>query len=280
MKTRDSMKTIVIAEIGENHYGRWDVCLGMVEEAAAHGATIAKFQTYTADQFGKDHQWHEWFQGVEMPPEVHFEMQALCHEKGIEFLSSTFTVRSTMFLVDKMGLDALKLASSRIVHLDLLDYVNSRADQVNTVYLSTGGSTLGEIREAVKHLQRIENLYLLHCVSQYPTDDANVNLRAMRTIKDEFPEYCIGYSDHSRGIEACLAAVALGAEVVEKHFTYHTRMPRDDHAGAMTPEMLGQLVRQITRLEVMLGSSEKCPVPDEQKALSALRVKLHEVDFE
>ena len=274
------MKTIVIAEIGENHYGRWDVCRGMVEEAAAHGATIAKFQTYTADQFGKDHQWHEWFQGVEMPPEVHFEMQALCHEKGIEFLSSTFTVRSTIFLVDKLGLDALKLASSRIVHLDLLDYVNSRADQVKTVYLSTGGSKLGEIREAVKHLQRIENLYLLHCVSQYPTDDANVNLRAMRTIKDEFPEYGIGYSDHSRGIEACMAAVALGAEVLEKHFTYHTRMPGDDHAGAMTPEMLGQLVRQITRLEVMLGSSEKCPVPDEQKALSALRVKLHEVDFE
>jgi sialic acid synthase SpsE len=274
------MKTIVIAEIGENHYGRWDVCRGMVEEAAAQGATIAKFQTYTADQFGKDHQWHEWFQGVEMPPEVHCEMQSLCYEKGLEFLSSTFTVRSTVFLVDKMGLDALKLASSRIVHLDLLDCVNSRADQVKTVYLSTGGSTLGEIREAVKHLQRIENLYLLHCVSQYPTDDANVNLRAMRTIKDEFPEYGIGYSDHSRGIEACLAAVALGAEVLEKHFTYHTRMPGDDHAGAMTPELLGQLLRQITRLEVMLGSSEKCPVPDEQKALSALRVKLHEVDFE
>lgn len=274
------MKTIVIAEIGENHYGRWDVCRAMVEEAAAQGATIAKFQTYTADQFGKNHQWYEWFKGVEMPPQIHFEMQALCKEKRIEFLSSTFTVRSTVFLVDKMGLEALKLASSRMVHLDLLDYVNSRADQVKTVYLSTGGSTLTEIREAVKHLQRIENLYLLHCVSQYPTEDRNVNLRSLQTMKDEFPDYGIGYSDHSMGIEACVAAVALGAEVLEKHFTFHTRMPGDDHAGAMTPEMLNELVRRIGRIEVMLGSSEKAPVPDEQKALSALRVKLHEVDFD
>jgi len=274
------MKTIVMAEIGENHYGRWDICRAMVEEAAAQGATIAKFQTYTADQFGTDHPWYEWFKGVEMPEEVHFEMQSVCQERGIEFLSSTFTLRSTVFLVDKMGLNSLKLASSRIVHPDLLEYVNSRADQVKTVYLSTGGSTLAEIREAVKRLQQIENLYLLHCVSQYPTEDSNVNLLALRTMKDEFPEYKIGYSDHSRGIEACLAAVALGAEVIEKHFTFHTRLPGDDHAGAMTPETLHQLVEGIQRLEVMLGSSAKAPMPGEQGALSALRVKLHEVDFE
>ena len=274
------MKTIVIAEIGENHYGRWDICRAMVEEAAANGATIVKFQTYTADQFGKDHQWYEWFKGVEMPPEVHFEMQALCGEKSIEFLSSTFTVRSTVFLVDKMGLETLKLASSRIVDVDLLDYVNSRADQVKTVFLSTGGSTLAEIRQAVKHLDRIKNLCLLHCVSQYPTDDSNVNLRALQTIKNEFSEHRIGYSDHSRGIEACVAAIVLGAEVLEKHFTFNTRLPGDDHAGAMTPEMLSDLVRRIDRLEVMLGSSKKAPAEDEQKALSALRGKLHEVGFD
>ncbi len=131
------MKTIVMAEIGENHYGRWDICRAMVEEAAVQGATIAKFQTYTADQFGTDHPWYEWFKGV--------EMQSVCQERGIEFLSSTFTRRSTVFLVDKMGLSSLKLASSRIVHPDLLEHVNSRADQVKTVYLSTGGSTLAEI---------------------------------------------------------------------------------------------------------------------------------------
>ena len=184
------------------------------------------------------------------------------------------------FLVDKMGQTSLKLASSRIVDHELLDYVNSRADQVKTVYLSTGGATLPEIHDAVDRLAHIDSLSLLHCVSQYPTDDHNVNLRAIPTIKAEFPHLRVGYSDHSRGIEACLAAVALGAELLEKHFTYHTRMPGDDHEGALTPETLRQLVTQVSRLEVMLGSDEKGPVPDETKALSQLRGKLLEVDFD
>ena len=274
------MKTVLIAELGENHYGRWDVCRGMVEEVAAGGATVAKFQTYTANQFGSDHEWFDWFQGVEMPEEVHFEMQQLCGELGITFLSSTFTLRSTDFLVDRMGLKALKLASSRIVDIELLEHVNDRSEQVDTVYLSTGGSTLEEIGRAVQCLGSIKNLSLLHCVSQYPTEDPNVNLLAIRAMQAEFPGIPIGYSDHSRGIEACLAAVALGATVLEKHFTYHTRMPGDDHQGALTPESLAELVGQITRLETMLGREEKIPMPDEQKALSQLRGKMLEVDFE
>jgi sialic acid synthase SpsE len=274
------MNTNVIAEIGENHYGRWDVAKGMVREAAASGATYAKFQTYTAEQFGRDHRWYKDFKGVEVPEKVHFELQDECRKAGIEFLSSTFTVRSTQFLVEKMGLTALKVASGRIPHLDLMDDINDRADQVKTVFLSTGGSTMDEIRTAVEHLNRIEKLYVLHCVSQYPTDDENVNLRMMLDIKREFPQHGIGYSDHSRGIEACLAAVALGAEVLEKHFTYHVNMPGDDHEGGMTPEMLAEMVGQIGRLELMLGSDKKAPVSAEEFALSALRVTLGEVDFE
>ena len=274
------MKTIVIAEIGENHYGRWDVCRGMVEEAAANGATYAKFQTYTAEQFGEDHIWYEEFKKVEMPEEVHFEMQTLCQEREVGFLCSTFTRRSTAFLVDRMGCGELKLASSRVTDLALLDYVNSRADQVRRVYLSTGMSTLGEVQEAVERLGRIEELYLLHCTSQYPTEDENVNLRAMLTLKQAFPEYPVGYSDHSRGLEACLAAVAMGAEVLEKHFTYHVRMPGDDHEGALTPETLRKLVRGVERIEVMLGVQEKGPVAAEKKAIEALRVEMREVGFD
>lgn len=274
------MKTVLIAELGENHYGRWDVCRGMVEEVAAGGATVAKFQTYTANQFGSDHKWFDWFRGVEMPEEVHFEMQQLCGELGLTFLSSTFTRRSTDFLVDRMGLRALKLASSRIVDIELLEHVNARAEQVDTVYLSTGGSTIEEIGRAVQCLGSIEHLSLLHCVSQYPTEDHNVNLLAIRAMQAAFPGIPIGYSDHSRGIEACLAAVALGATVLEKHFTYHTRMPGDDHQGALTPETLAELVGQVTRLETMLGREEKTPMPDEQMALSQLRGKMLEVDFE
>ena len=274
------MKTLVIAEIGENHYGRWDLCRGMVEEAAANGASYAKFQTYTAAQFGADHVWYEEFKKVEMPEAVHFEMQTLCQQRNIGFLCSTFTRRSTAFLVDRMGCDELKLASSRVTDSELLDYVNSRSDQVRRVYLSTGMSTLGEVREAVKRLERIEELYLLHCTSQYPTADENVNLRAMLTLKEAFPAFPVGFSDHSRGIEACLAAVAMGATVLEKHFTYHLRMPGDDHAGALTPEMLGKLVRSLERLELMLGTRQKGPVAAEEKALDALRVEMREVGFD
>jgi len=274
------MNTIVIAEIGENHYGQWDLARAMVREAAANGASYAKLQTYTAEQFGNDHRWYQDFKRVEVPEQIHIQLQAECQQAKIRFLSSTFTMRSTAFLVDKMGLDTLKLASSRIVCHDLLDDVNARADQVKTIFLSTGGSSMDEIREAVKRLDRIEKLYLLHCISQYPTDDENVNLRMMLDIKREFPQHGIGYSDHSRGIEACVAAVAMGAEVLEKHFTFHVRMPGDDHAGAMTPEMLAELVHRIERVEKMLGSEHKAKVPAEDAALPALRAKLAEVGFD
>jgi len=274
------MKTILIAEIGENHFGNWDICRGMVRETAFNGASIVKFQTYTADQFGRDHPWYEEFKKVEMPPEVHLEMQDLCRELRVGFLCSTFTLRSTAFLVDRMGCEALKLASSRVTHLELLDDINRRAGRVKTVYLSTGMSTLDEVRTAVDHLDKIEHLYLLHCTSQYPTEDGNVNLRAMLTLKEAFPEYTIGFSDHSRGLDACVAAVALGAEVLEKHVTYHIRMPGDDHEGAMTPEMLAELVCRIERIETMMGSADKISLAAEEKARAALRVKLHEVDFE
>ena len=274
------MKTTVIAEIGENHYGNWAICRGMVEQAAANGATYAKFQTYTADQFGRDHPWYDEFKMVEMPSEVHFEMKTLCEQLGVGFLCSTFTLRSTDFLVDAMGCDTLKLASSRIGHTALIDYINSRADQVKTVYLSTGMATLAEVREAVGHLDRIEGLYLLHCTSQYPTDDANVNLRAMTTLQEAFPDHPVGLSDHSRGLDACLAAVAMGARVVEKHFTYNTRMPGDDHEGGMSPDMLAELVHRVERLETMLGSAEKRPVAAEKRAIDALRIDMREVDFD
>jgi len=274
------MKTKIIAEIGENHYGRWDVAKAMVREAGRNGATHAKFQTYTAEQFGKDHRWYQDFKGVEVPEDVHFELQEACRQAGIEFLSSTFTIRSTRFLVEKMGLNALKVASGRVPHLDLLADINNRAGQVKTVFLSTGGSTMDEIHNAVEQLDKIETLCLLHCISQYPTDDENVNLRMMLDIRREFPQHGIGYSDHSRGIEACVAAVAMGADVLEKHFTFHVNMPGDDHAGGITPESLAELVCRVKRVEAMLGADKKAPVAAEKFALSALRVKLGEVDFE
>lgn len=274
------MKTILIGEIGENHFGNWDLCGGMVKELARGGATFAKFQTYTAEQFGRDHMWYEDFKRTEMPPEVHVRMQALCRELGIGFLCSTFTVRSTKFLVDKLGCDSLKLASSRVTDLKLLDDVNSRSDRVKTVYLSTGMSTMEEVKGAVGRLGDIETVYLLHCTSQYPAEDQNVNLLSIPALEEAFPGHPVGYSDHSRGLEACVAAVVLGAVVLEKHFTYSTSMPGDDHEGALTPETLPDLVRRVERVETMMGSKEKKPLPAETKAHEGLRVEMREVGFE
>jgi sialic acid synthase SpsE len=274
------MNTIVIAEIGENHYGRWDICRGLVKEAAANGATFAKFQAYTADQFGPNHPLYEWFKSVEMPQHLYAEMQSLCRELGIGFLCSTFTIRSTKFLVDQLGVDAVKIASSRLANHDLLNFINSRSDQIKTVYMSTGMCELNEVRSAVARLNKIEHLYLLHCTSQYPTEDENVNLRAMSTLMREFSRLPVGFSDHSCGIEACLAAVALGAVVLEKHITYSTSMPGDDHACAMTPQMLREMTQRIERIEVMLGNPAKALLTAERNAVTTLRVPLAEVGFE
>ena len=273
-------RTKLIVEIGENHLGNWNLAKGLVREAARAGGTYAKFQTYTAEQFGRDHRWYEDFKVVELPESMHFELQETCRESGIEFLSSSFTKRSNAFLVDRMGLTELKIASSRVPRLELLEDVNRRADQVKTVYLSTGGCTMDEIRAAVRALDRIEHLHLLHCISQYPTEDTNVNLRMMLDLPREFPELPFGYSDHSRGIEAVCAAVAMGATVIEKHFTYHVDIPGDDHEGAWTPQTLAETVRRLRRIEEMLGSDRKAPIDGEASALPALRADLGEVGFD
>ena len=274
------MKTKLIVEIGENHLGNWQLAKGLVREAAKAGGTHVKLQTYTADQFGKDHRWYDDFEKFQVSEEMHFELQEESKQAGIKFLSSSFTQRSTAFLVDKMGLTELKIASGRIPHLDLLKDVNNRADQVKTIYLSTGGSTMDEIRRAVGCLDKIETLYLLHCISQYPTEDENVNLRMMLDIHRAFPDHPFGYSDHSRGIEAVCAAVAMAATVIEKHFTYHVDIPGDDHEGAWTPATLAETVRRLERIETMLGSDKKTPIAGEQTALTALRIDLAEVGFE
>lgn len=270
------MKTIVIAEIGENHYGQWDICRGLTQEAAACGATIAKYQTYKWEQFAADNPELDWFKRVTMPERVHFEMQELCRKLGIRFMSSPFSVSSARFLVEDMHCVEIKLASRCLVQFPLLDYVNDQNDAVKTVYLSTGMGTLDEIREALRHLDKIQKVYILHCVTQYPTEDEDANLNCVMTLQREFPGYSIGYSDHTRGIDACLAAVALGAQVLEKHITYNTKMPGTDHAGAMMPDDLAEMVRKIVRIEKMLGSGEKAPTQQEREIVKAARSPLAE----
>ena len=144
------MKTKLLVEIGENHLGNWQLAKGLVREAAKAGGTHAKFQTYTAEQFGKDHRWYEDFKKVEISEEMHFELQEECKHAGIEFLSSSFTQQSTGFLVDKMGLTELKIASGRIPHLELLK------DMADSIPKCNAGQSIEDLQRCavVKALTR------------------------------------------------------------------------------------------------------------------------------
>ncbi len=264
-------KTTIIAEIGENHMGNMDIAKAMITTAADFGADIVKFQSYRGKDTKPDDPERDFFQQVELSDEMHFELKALAQEKGVRFMSSPFNVERAQFLVEKLGLDEIKVASGKMHNKKLLDYLNSQHEKVKTVYISTGLSTINMIRESLEHLKNIERVVIFHCVATYPLKDEDANLRAITTLMKEFPNYEIGYSDHTCGIEACVAAVALGATVLEKHYTFNTLMPGTDHLGAMTPQDLGQLVQWIERIEPMLGTGKKEPTEQEKQIAHLMR---------
>jgi len=260
--------TTIIAEIGENHLGDWNRARDMIAAAAQAGADIVKFQSYRGCDVADDDPEKEWFGRVEVPDAMHEELMALAQQHGVQFLSTPFTVERARFLCEHLGLRAIKIASSEMINAPLLDYVNGRAD---TVYLSTGLSTLDEVRQAVRHLGRVRELVIMHCVTQYPAQDEDANLRALEALHRAFPEHAIGYSDHTLGITACLAAVALGATVIEKHFTMDKSLPGTDHVLSATPDELRDMVAQIQRVEHLLGQAHKQPVPAELAIRDAVR---------
>ncbi len=264
-------KTTIIAEIGENHLGNMDLARAMVTTAADFGADIVKFQSYRGEDALPGDPERDFFKKVELPDEMHFELKALAESKGIRFMSSPFTVERAKFLVEKVGLSEIKVPSGKMHNTKLLDYLNSKSNQVKTVYLSTGMANLDLIKKSLKYLKDIQRVIILHCVSVYPLKDKEANLRAITTLQKEFSKYEIGYSDHTCGIEACVAAVALGATVLEKHYTFNTLMPGTDHLGAMTPQDLGRLVKWIERIERMLGTGVKEPSEEEKKIMNILR---------
>lgn len=263
-----SVRTMVIAEIGENHIGDWDLARRMVRAAAEAGADIVKFQSYRGSDVADTDPEKEWFSRVQLPDARHEELMQLAAQCGVEFLSTPFTVERARFLCERLGLRAVKIASSELLNERLLDYVNGRAE---TVYLSTGMATLSEVREAAARLARVRRLVILHCVTQYPLRDEDANLRAINTLRREFPEHQIGYSDHTVGLTAPLVAVALGAVVIEKHFTMDKSLPGTDHVLSVTPEELAALIRAIRQVEQLLGQAEKRPVPAEMAIRAAVR---------
>jgi N,N'-diacetyllegionaminate synthase len=276
----------VIAEAGVNHNGDLELARKLIDVAVEAGADAVKFQTFHADHLvtpqapkaayqlqttGETESQLEMLRRLELSPSAHRELQSYCNERKIIFLSTPFDEQAVDFL-DELGVPAFKISSGDLTNSPLLEHI---AGKGKPVILSTGMAELGEVIEAVSVLSAAgcENPILLHCVSNYPADAAEVNLRAMQTIRAAF-NVPVGFSDHTEGIDVALAAVALGACVIEKHFTLDRALPGPDHRASLEPAGLRQLVQSIRRVETALGDGRKKPSASELETARVARRSL------
>jgi len=268
-------QVFIIAEAGVNHNGSLDLALRLADAAKASGADAVKFQTFRADLIATRsahkapyqerttahaESQFEMLQRLELDAAAHRRLIDHCRQIGIQFLSSPFDAQSADLLAT-MDVPLYKVPSGEITNLPFLQHL---ARKGRPLILSTGMSTLGEVEEAVNVLQAAgaSKLTLLHCVTEYPAPYAEVNLRAMHTLRSAFG-LPVGYSDHAPGIDIAIAAVALGAEVIEKHLTLDRSLPGPDHAASLEPSELQQMVVAIRHVEAALGTGIKAPAPCE-----------------
>lgn len=253
--------TFIIAEIGINHGGDEDVCASMIEAAAGAGADAAKLQTVVAEEsYRPDTDSYREFSGTALTREALARLMGLAAQRGIILFSSPGDFPSLDLMTD-IGMKAVKISSGLMTNLPL---VRRAAATGLPLIVSTGMAGLDEVIEAVTAAREAgcADLAVLHCTSLYPAPAESLNLRAIRTLA-EATEAPAGYSDHHEGSAACLAAVAAGASLIEKHFTLDRSAPGADHALSMEPDDLAALVRDIRAVEAMLGNSEKAPVAEE-----------------
>ena len=265
----------IIAEVGVNHNGNVDTALAMIDAIAETDADCVKFQTFSAEEFiNNPDETYEYisqgevvresqmamFKRLELERSEFSRLFARAREKGLIPLS-TPTDRPAVDLLDDLGAGAFKVGSDDLVYTPFLEYVASKG---KPVIISTGMADTDDIERAIEAIRNAGNdrICVLHCVSLYPTPDAKVNLRKITTLLERFP-VPIGFSDHSDGIVAGLGAVALGACVVEKHFTLDRNMPGPDHRFSMDPEELAALVSGIRRMEANMGDGAIVPAPGE-----------------
>jgi len=261
-------KTYIIAEAGVNHNGNIFLAKKLIDIAKNAGADAVKFQTFitkellTKDakkalyQKTKESTQFEMIKKLELSFEDFIELKKYCDNKGIEFLSTPFDLQSARFL-NELGMKIFKIPSGEITNYLLLREI---AKFKKPIILSTGMSNIDEIKEALNVLIRFgakkEQITILHCNSEYPTPFNDVNLKAMLTIKEKFGTN-IGYSDHTLGIEVSIAAVAMGASVIEKHFTISNELTGPDHKASLTPFELKKMVKAIRNIEISLGDGIK-----------------------
>ena len=278
-------RVLIIAEAGVNHNGSIQLAKKLIDKAVFSGADAVKFQTFKAKNVVSknapkaDYQKQttnlresqfDMIKRLELDERAHKELIAYCKEANIMFLSTPFDLDS-VDLLNELGLQIFKIPSGEITNLPYLRHIGSLNKKV---ILSTGMSDLKEIGDAIKILTNAgtlkENITVLHANTMYPTPMEDVNLRAMQTIQNKF-DVAVGYSDHTLGIEVDIAAVAMGATVIEKHFTLDTTMDGPDHKSSISPEELKAMVSSSRNIEKALGSSIKKPSKSEKPNISMAR---------
>lgn len=280
-------QVLIIAEAGVNHNGSIENAFRLLDAAVEAGVDYVKFQTFKSGKLvsksAKKAEYQventgnaaesqlEMLKKLELSHEQHEQLITYCYEKGIQFFSTAFDLESLQYLKD-IGLDLVKIPSGEITNLP---YLRKAAQLFSEVILSTGMATMDEIRAALQVFLDAgitkEKITILHCNTEYPTPFHDVNLKAMRHIGDEFGT-AIGYSDHTLGIEVPIAAVALGAKVIEKHFTLDKTMEGPDHAASLEPHELKAMVAAIRNVEqAVAGSGQKEPSTSEKKNIAIAR---------
>ncbi len=273
------MNCLIIAEAGVNHNGDLELAKQLVDAAAEAGADLVKFQTFSAERLvtrsapkaeyqtrttEKDESQFAMLRQLELSDEMHEALMAHCRERGIGFFSTGFDIPSLDYLAS-LGAERFKVPSGEITNLPYLRHIGSFG---KPVILSTGMATLGEIEDALAVLEAAgtprERITVLHCNTEYPTPMQDVNLLAMTRIRDAFG-VAVGYSDHTAGTEVPIAAVALGATVIEKHLTLDRNLPGPDHKASLEPDEFAAMARSIRNIEQAMGDGIKRPSPSEAK---------------
>jgi N,N'-diacetyllegionaminate synthase len=278
-------RALIIAEAGVNHNGDMALAHQLVDIAADAGADLVKFQTFRADRLataaaakadyqkatsGAAESQHEMLKRLELSDEAHRELLAHCQARGIGFFSTGFDIECVDMLVG-LGQRLFKVPSGELTNLPYLRHIGGLGGEV---ILSTGMATLSDIEAALLALEHSgtprERVTVLHCTTEYPTAPQDVNLRAMQSIRDAFGVR-VGYSDHTQGIEISIAAVALGATIIEKHFTADRQLPGPDHLASLEPVELAAMVRGIRHVEAALGDGVKRPTAGEYRNRAVAR---------
>lgn len=279
------MKTFIIAEAGVNHNGDVTVAKKLVDAAVEAGADAVKFQTFKAENVvsrfaakaeyqkkttNADETQFDMIKKLELDEDAHKELIGYCRDKGIIFLSTPFDFES-IDMLETLGFEIFKIPSGEITNLPYLRKIGGLKKKI---ILSTGMADLEEIGNAINVLTeygtRKDDITVLHCNTEYPTPFEDVNLLAMLTIRDAF-KVEVGYSDHSLGIEVPIAAVALGAAVIEKHFTIDKDMKGPDHKASLEPDELKAMVHAVRNIEKALGNGIKKPSRSEMKNIQVVR---------